>query len=285
MRQLVQWLYRQARRLLLGTGIAGIYPFSSIKPALIRYCKAAGYTRVHGNRMYLDPEDILELSVHGVYEPAETRLVKHEVRKGDVVVDVGANIGYFTLLFAGLVGKQGKVFAFEPEDSNCALLTRNVTYNRYKNIVVERKAVSNLTGRIRLYVADNPVLHSTIDQEGEVRVCEVDGIRLDDYEMLRDMPVDFVKIDVEGAEGLALEGMWNLLKRSPRARLLAEFAPERLRRTGVDPASLLSSLESLGFTAHRLEIDGRPVRFDVREFLDGWDSKARPYENLFFCRT
>ena len=86
---------------------------------------------VHGHKMFLDPKDSLRLSIFGVYEPFETDLVQHEVGEGDVVLDIGANIGYYTLIFARIVGEGGKVFAFEPDPDNFALLKKNVEASGY----------------------------------------------------------------------------------------------------------------------------------------------------------
>ena len=91
---------------------------------------------VMGNKMFLDPQDSLLLSINGIYEEFETELVSKEISKNDVVVDIGANIGYYTLIFAKLVGENGKVFAFEPDPSNFALLKKNVELNGFRNVVL-----------------------------------------------------------------------------------------------------------------------------------------------------
>ena len=105
--------------------------------------------------MFLDSVDSLRLSFNGVYEPCETEFVMNEIKKGDVVLDIGANIGYYTLIFARLVGEEGKVFAFEPDPENFALLKKNVEINGYHNVVLVQKAISNKTGKIRLFKFDD----------------------------------------------------------------------------------------------------------------------------------
>src|SRR5256885_8821899 len=77
---------------------------------------------VHGFPFLLDPLDSLELSIFRSYEPFETSLLAAEIRPGMTIVDVGANIGYYTLLFSKLAGDNGRVYAFEPEPQNFALL-------------------------------------------------------------------------------------------------------------------------------------------------------------------
>src|SRR5437867_3185244 len=94
---------------------------------------------VRGHWMHLDPTDSVvspTLRHFGVFEPFETQLVQQMVRPGDVVLDVGANIGYYTLIFAELVGEQGHVYAFEPDPRNFAFLAKNVHSNRYRNVTL-----------------------------------------------------------------------------------------------------------------------------------------------------
>src|SRR3990172_11374400 len=77
---------------------------------------------VGGHKMVLDPQDSLKLSSQGFYEPFLTGLVKQHTEPGDVVLDIGGNIGYYTLVFASLVGNEGKIYAFEPEPDLFKLL-------------------------------------------------------------------------------------------------------------------------------------------------------------------
>src|SRR5262249_42101912 len=109
---------------------------------------------VDGHIMYLDARDSLDLSLNHVYEPFETELVQSLVHENDTVVDVGANIGYYTLIFARLVGPRGRVFAFEPDPGNFALLKKNVEANRYKNVVLVNAALSDEPATLKLYLSE-----------------------------------------------------------------------------------------------------------------------------------
>ena len=102
--------------------------------------------------MFLDSNDSLRLSINGTYSEYETDVMKKIVKKGDVDLDLGANIGYYTLIFAKIVGKNGKVFAFEPDLTNFTLLKKNVEINGYKNVVLINKAVSDKTGKLKLFL-------------------------------------------------------------------------------------------------------------------------------------
>jgi hypothetical protein len=102
--------------------------------------------QVQGSKMYVNPQDSgigVRLLKSKVHEPNLTGLFKQAMEEGMVVVDVGAHIGYYTLIAAKLVGTKGKVYAFEPEPSNYRLLVRNIYENRYENVVAIPKAVAS----------------------------------------------------------------------------------------------------------------------------------------------
>jgi FkbM family methyltransferase len=189
---------------------------------------------VLGQKMFLDPLDSLGLALWGKYEERETNLVRKLVRRGDVVLDIGAHIGYYTLLFASLVGEEGQVYAFEPEPSNHALLLRNISLNGHRNVQPEMRAVSDRTGRAMFHLTERTgVGHSLCEFDIRGKSIEVDMVRLDDYFEGRQARINFIKMDIEGAEGLATKGMESLLTKNAGVKILAEFFPGRMNRTGV----------------------------------------------------
>ena len=159
-------------------------------------------TEINGHKMFLDSKDTLRLSILGVHEPFETEIIKKEIKKGDTVLDIGANIGYYTLIFAELVGENGKVFAFEPDPTNFAILEKNVEANGYKNVVLVQKAVTNKPGKLGLYLnEDRKAAHRIYDPHNGSKSIEIESIKLDDYFKDYDGEMDFIKMDIEGAEG------------------------------------------------------------------------------------
>lgn len=203
---------------------------------------------VQGHTMELDPEDHLLLSLNGFYEPDETELVKQHVRPGSVAVDAGANVGYYTLLLARLVGPEGKVYAFEPHPANFETLRRNVEANGYRNVVLLNKALADRPGTLRLHLGPDAGSHSLVPTRSRASI-EVEATSLD-AALGPGARVDFLKMDVEGAEGRALRGMAGVLSASPDMRILMEFNTGLLRAAGTPPAGVVAGLARQGFAFH-----------------------------------
>lgn len=128
MRKIMLSISKKAVKILSGHGIVNFYFVKVIHSFMISNLKSS-FAEVQGYKMFLDSKNFINLSINGVYEPFETELVQKEIKRGDVVLDIGANIGYWTLIFAKLVGEEGRVFAFEPDPTNFALLNNNIVKN------------------------------------------------------------------------------------------------------------------------------------------------------------
>jgi FkbM family methyltransferase len=205
---------------------------------------------IDGHKMWLDDKDSLGLSSNnGIFEPQEIELVKQHVSLGDTVLDIGANIGYYTLIFAKLVGEHGKVFAFEPDPTNFALLKKNVEINGYSNVILVPKAVSNENKKAKLYLCEqNQGMHRVYNSVFCNDSIDIEFLRLDDY--FQDDKINFIKIDIEGAEYAAIQGMQNLLNRNREAKLLTEFSPAASLENGIDSTDYLKILVDLGFNIY-----------------------------------
>ncbi len=241
---------------------------------------------VQGNVMFLDSKDILELSINGIYEPLATDLVRKAVKGGDVVFDIGANIGYYTLIFAKVVGERGKVFAFEPDPQNFALLRKNVEINGYHNVVLVRKAISNKTGRAKLYLCEENTADHRIYDSGDGRASiAIDAIRLCDFLKDYDGRVDMIKMDIEGAEAGAIEGMSALFESTKDISIITEFWPFGLKKCGSEPAALLTSLVEHGFDLYEInEHEQKIERAEARRLLETYTPEKRNYTNLLAVR-
>ncbi len=211
---------------------------------------------IDGHIIYLDPEDRLELSIRGSYEPNEVEILKKLIRPGDIVLDVGAHIGHHTLTMARLVGTKGKVVAFEPDPFNFVILEKNITANKYSNIVAIKKGIAESTkkeGGIFYYPKDNKagsMIEDLTKPKGQT--IKIDTVSLDDFiENNLDSKVDFIKIDVDGGEHFVIEGMRSTLKKNPLV-LLMEFNPNEMRNSGYNPEKDFELLQSNGFKIYSL---------------------------------
>lgn len=239
---------------------AGLVPKLRVLRALnraIRSRLAAKRVTINGHVMHLDPVDSLGLA-RGAYEPDETAVVESVVRPGMRVLDLGANIGYFTLLCARLAGPEGTVMAVEPDPGNFRLLERNVRANNYGDRVrLLQHAASDTPGVMRLYQPLRSAAHHSLAPQGESDpFVEVEVVRVDD---LVDGAIDFMKIDVEGAELGALHGAAALIARSPNLVIMTEFNPRALVAFDVEPRAYLDFLAGLGFSFSDIDHNARAV--------------------------
>ncbi len=235
---------------------------------------------VNGHRMWFGPnsECFLDMT-QGRWEPGVTRLIETVVRPGMTVVDVGAHIGYFSLLAARQVGPSGHVYAFEPAPENFALLTRNITGNGYQQVVATRKAISDHPGVQTLFLHQDSVAHS-LQKETISRVqasLQIETTTLDQFFAALGWPaVEVAKLDIEGGEPPAIEGMSELLARNRHARLILEFIPHILRRAGRDPRTFLASLRHRGFRIHMIT-----DAHGLVEFRDRWSENMELHAELW----
>jgi FkbM family methyltransferase len=237
-----------------------------------------------GHLLYLDARDtslLPSLVVRGYWEPSVTRALLRLVRPGQRIVEVGANVGYHSVLLASGAAPTGSVTAFEANPRMVELLRRTL-------------ATNGLAGAVRvvpLAVADRPgraTLHRLARQQGSSSIypftardlaawddqaspLEVETTSLDAFFGADDPAPDLIKIDAEGAEPAILAGMRGLLARAPRLQLVLEFLPSALARAGHDARGFLTSLTELGFRLHTIDGRGRfrPATIDRLLTSDG----------------
>jgi FkbM family methyltransferase len=214
-------------------------------------------TDVQGSKMYVDSRDVGVtpfLLEWGFYEKYETELFKRLVKKGMVVVDIGANIGYYTLLAAHLVGYEGKVFAFEPDPYNYNLLCKNIEVNGYRNVISIRKAVFSKSGEMKLFLdkinlGGHSLSEANVDKSASITV-EVTS--LDEYFKNTDYKIDVIKMDIQGSEMDVLKGMTNTIKENDNLKIITEFWPMGLRNSGSSPKDFLNRLIEFGFAIYQI---------------------------------
>lgn len=228
-------------------------------------------TYAEGIRITCDLRDSVQSSIfyRGVHEEPVTRLLLEQLRPGDTFCDLGANVGYFTLLASRAVGDSGQVHAFEPSSLLCARLRGDIARNSFAvNVTLHEVAVSDREGSAALvlpsealspwgeqYLADVP----PADASSEV----VPVVVVDDF--LPDLRFDVAKIDVEGSDLRALRGMRKAIARSRPRLLLVEEADRLLEHFGDSVAELIGYLAELGYAPQKI---GDPYDSPMLAFRD-----------------
>ena len=220
--------------------------------------------QIQCSKMYVNMEeaDLTDLYFNGFIEPVATELFRSLVRDSRVIVDIGANIGYYSLL-ASKTNPKATVYAFEPKKTAFNLLRKNIELNNYGNIKAYRLAVSDTNGFVDLWTNGDSCL-SSLQRENNVSKStltreRVESVRLDDF--LKETP-DLIKIDTQGSEGLILSGATRIL--SGDVKILMEFCPQWIRNTSIDSAKLLGMLRGCGFQIHVINHLTNPA--NIREY-------------------
>ena len=226
-------LYRLIEKMIGGHGIGNLPIINNLNAKVVEHLKDE-YAIIDGRKMFLDKKDTLLLSINGIYEENETNFLKNLIKKGDIVLDIGANIGYYTLLFAQLVGNTGKVYAFEPDPRNYQLIEKNIEINNFTNVVLVKKAVCAKSGNTTLYLMESSA-HNTLrkDHPQTIDKIDIDLISLDDYFKTLSIIPDFIKMDIEGNEINALKGMSDILQ-SNKTKIMIEWGPTKLAKKMMD---------------------------------------------------
>ncbi|MBE0547631.1 MAG: FkbM family methyltransferase [Rubrivivax sp.] len=217
--------------------------------------------------LFIDPQQRtngLKIYVHGL-NPREplANIAVQVLRLGDTVIDIGANVGYFSALCSLSIGPSGRVLSYEAAPGTYQRLQTLSQKNLHRNITTFPYAVSNEAGEITFHCG--PAEHSGIASirplgEKSLGAITVKAIALDD--ILDELPkIRLVKIDVEGAETLVALGMQKLIERD-RPYVITEVTDSFLRQLGSDKHQLLNAFTRHGYTAHRI---GRQVTEYARE--------------------
>lgn len=220
------------------------------------------FVEIEGNKIYLDERDSLFLSSNIIHEKTIVNLVKNEIKKGDVVIDIGAHIGYYTVLFAKLVGPEGKVFAFEASPTNFEILKKNVAVNGYQNVVLNNKAVSDKNEKLSLYITGQTSTENFLFKPEKIKnIVEIDSITLDEYFRDFNGQINFLKMDISGAEPRVIKGMDSILCNNASLKIQQEWWPNAIRKHGFEPDAHLKLLTKMGYKIY--EIDGTTNKLNL----------------------
>lgn len=215
-----------------------------------------------GARFHLDSRDLIQRYIYtfGIWEPPLTKWLQRTLRPGDTFVDVGANVGYYSLLASGLVGESGTVVAIEAFPDFQDALAANIALNPASNVRVVNEAVSDRVETLHFTLASsaNMGANSIVPYEGESESeADVPARPLPAILTPSELAAArVIKVDVEGAEGAVVRGLVPALGRlRPDAELAIEVTPQRLTKLGDAAADLLKALAEQGFHPYRLPND------------------------------
>jgi FkbM family methyltransferase len=233
---------------------------------------------IYGNKIFLDYSDGIDHIVKD-YKKYPMKVCFDNIKKGDVVLDIGGNIGIFAVAFSKVV-ENGKIFCFEASPKNCKLIKKNIISNKCKNIILENKAVLNENKKVKIYLSRETKYNKLFKDSGSKKCIEVEGIKLDDYFNYKER-IDFIKVDIVGSEYLAIKGMLNIITNNPQVKIAMEFSPNRIEKTNSSPIELLLILKKLGFNifSHNDKEEKLELIEDYRELVKDKETKY-----LFFER-
>lgn len=235
---------------------------------------------VEGFQIYARPNDWpvgAHLTQQRTYEPHVTRELLPLLKPGNVMLDIGANLGYFTLLAAKHLGPAGKVIAFEPNPDNCNSIHMSVFANHFTNVVLYPFAVSDQETLLAMEVGSSN--GGVFDIDAGASETIVQAVRLDTF-LSPENRIDILKIDVEGSEGRAWLGMSQLIERY-RPVIFTEFFPELLRRhSGIPAENYLQNILRVGYQVYILsQTEGRThLPQSLEAIMTAWQHLSNPQE-------
>lgn len=195
--------------------------------------------------MQLNVRDLIQQTIllEGIWDPSLTGFIESTLKPGDVFIDVGAHVGYFTLLAGRRVGPAGAVLSIEPNPVALQQLRQNVERSRLRNVQVAHSACGDSHDAVRLYLhtESNSSMASLSAANASGAAVDVACATLDDLCQERTLGANLVKIDVEGAELSVLRGMKRIL-REMRPVVVLEMEPHLLEGFGATPDSILTLL-------------------------------------------
>jgi len=223
---------------------------------------AADYAKIittrHGFDLALDLRQFIDRTIFctGEWEPHETQVIARILKPGDSFADVGANIGYFALLAAKIVGPEGHVYAFEANPETYKLLQDNIARNGAANVTAHHLAIGEDAGHavIHRHEAGNAGRDvAMVAQDGETG----DQVRMERLDsVLGDASIKLIKLDIEGGEAKALRGAQAILEGEDAPQLLFELTPQFLVDNGDDAGELLEWLRGLGYLLTEIATHG-----------------------------
>lgn len=244
-----------------------------------------GLRRTHGFDIYLDTSDLgisPSIGILGWYELRTTELFVKMIKTGWTVMDVGANVGFFTLLAARLAGEEGRIISFEPDPTSFTLLSKSLERNHFGNVRLFQRAISGTDGErsLQLSATHHKGLHSIERDLGGERIT-VQSSRLDTIALKMGIgSIDLLKIDVEGAEPEVLEGAGELLAKGTIRNIIMEWEHPEIWAEHKDVLrKIFSAFDAYRFARSIPFLPSRRLNGDAESLFD-----SRLGTNLYLRR-
>jgi FkbM family methyltransferase len=206
----------------------------------------------------------------GAFEMASIDFVMKTLKKGDIFFDVGANGGIYTVMASKVVGDSGHVYAFEPGKRELHLLRENILKNRLSNVTIVEKAVSNCTANAMFAISSDGAMNSLFENQHPKQIIEewqeIETVSLDDFRKEFGVgEVNFIKIDVEGAENLVFEGAQQLLSGSEFAPPIVLFEASELTspKSGISVKEFLNEVGSGSMRVYIIDKNSNLIPLDT----------------------
>lgn len=255
------------------TKLLRLKPLRALTNTLLRKLIPKEITIPEGT-LYLNQRDpvVSGALTLGAYEPYFAEEFRKHLKPGSIVVDIGANLGYYTLIASALAQR---VIAYEPEKENLDLLRRTIEKNNLQNVIVIEKGIGAKDEELALTLdPDNKGKHTLLSNtEGEKKTISV--TTLDSSIALQNIKhIDLIKMDIEGWEGYAFKGMVNVLQNMSPI-IFFEFAPRRIEESGESPIVMLHTLERFGYKLFVIDESKKALVqiSDVTDFSSSFEGK------------
>ena len=235
--------------------------------------------------LFLNPNDpvVSGAIFFNVYEQTECKFIKSISFKGMRVLDIGANIGYYTALLSQEAGENGLILALEPDLESYKYLTKSIKSLENKNVLSFPLAASNLRQRLPLYISKENRGDNRLYKNNQKRDCiMVDCLTIDELSTKTKIEsFDLIKIDVQGYEPMVFQGMTKTINSSKNLTILTEFWPQGIMQAGESPANFLRTLRKMELNLFELKNNGSLVslnKFKDNEFIKRFS--GRKYTNI-----
>ncbi|HOZ87454.1 MAG TPA: FkbM family methyltransferase [Bacteroidia bacterium] len=207
----------------------------------------------------------------------EIEILKKTIQPGSYVLDIGANIGFYSKILSSVVGEKGRIFCFEPDEVNFGYLKKNTA--QLKNVELFNNAVSDKKDVIKVYKSKMlNVDHRTYPVDDYESVEEINAVSIDDLIAEKKIPrVDVIKIDIQGYELFAFKGMLNLLKSNKDLKIVAEYWPHGFKKAGYSAVEFYRFFTDLNYKFSTIE-NNQVLPLTEKYIADNND---QPYEFFF----